>query len=311
MTTPHITKPCCTLPDTRYSVQNCARALVHHQVRQESNAAQSLVPTLLLTISLLLPAVVLAKSPPVEQDAFEVSVSAGVVSGPAYLGADEYQTSILPNITVKYNDRWSASLRGIKYIGISEGGWSAGPVLSYDFGREERIDDNPFAIATDDSTDLIGLGDVDGTLQLGGFVEYEARSFVAKLELHRGLDGGHDGLLGEASISYRGQLVAAGRSAFYSIGPAFAFGDDAYNSAFFDTSESQSVASGLSQFDADGGVSSFGLHGSVIMPLSKTISIVGFGQYDQLIGDVADSSIVTERGSRDQVTTGIFVNYRF
>ncbi|MFK8080088.1 MAG: MipA/OmpV family protein [Granulosicoccus sp.] len=254
---------------------------------------------------------VMAQERSPEHDAFEITLSAGVVSAPAYRGSDDYQVSVLPNVTLKYQDRLSVSFRGIKYSAISRGGWVAGPVLSYDFGREEEIDDNPFAISTDDSTDLIGLGDVDGTLQLGGFIEYEIRSLSAKLELHQGLDGGHDGLFGEASISYRGQLTAVGRPAFYSIGPALSFADDAYNSAFFDISSVQSEASGLSPFNAEGGISSFGLHASLFMPLSQTTSLVAFGQYDQLAGDVADSSIVTERGSKDQVTTGFFVNYRF
>ncbi|MFK7856891.1 MAG: MipA/OmpV family protein [Granulosicoccus sp.] len=271
------------------------------------NAAASVM----LFTSFLLPEVALAQEGPAEGDSFVITIGAGVVSAPAYLGGDDYQTSVLPNLTLDYKDRLSVSFRGIKYTVISDNGWVAGPVLSYDFGREERIDDNPFAISTDDTTDLVGLGDIDATLQLGSFLEYETRSFVAKLELHQGIDGGHDGLFGEAGISYRGQLSAIGRPAFYSIGPAMSFGNDAYNSTFFDTSAIQAEASGLGQFDADGGVNSFGLHTSIFMPLSKTLSLVGFAQYDQLTGDVADSSIVSERGSKDQVTTGFFVNYRF
>ncbi|MFK7993077.1 MAG: MipA/OmpV family protein [Granulosicoccus sp.] len=266
---------------------------------------------LMLGVLLILSGNVHAQGKQDTQAGLEVTVSAGVLSAPAYLGGDEYQTSVIPNVTLKYADRWSASLRGIRYVALSDNGWQAGPLLSYDFGREERIDDNPFAISSESSTDLIGLGDIDGTLELGGFVEYEARAFSAKLELIQGVDGGHDGLSGKASVSYRGQFNVLGPPAFYSIGPALSFGDDAYNSTFFDTSAAQSVASGISQYDADGGVNSIGLHSSVFMPLTRATSIVGFLQYDELTGDVAESSLVTERGTTNQVTTGLFLNYRF
>lgn len=280
------------------------------QTEHQYNLLQSFRPLMLL-VSLALPSVTLAQEIQPEKDAFDITLSLGVISAPVFLGADDYQTSMLPNLTLNYRDRWSASLRSIKYTAISKESWTAGPVLSYDFGRDERPDDGPFAISSNTTIDLVGVGDIDGTLQLGVFLEYEARSYIAKLELHQGVDGGHDGVFGETSISYRGQFTAVYRQAFYSIGPVLSFGNDGYYSTFFDISASQSAASGLSQFDANGGISSFGLHTSIIVPLAQKISLIGFAQYDQLAGDVADSSIVTERGSEEQLAAGILVNYRF
>jgi len=89
------------------------------------------------------------------------------------------------------------------------------------------------------------------------------------------------------------------------------FADDAYNSAYFDVSALQSAASGISQYNAEGGINSYGLSMSLMMPVSQTTSLVGFVDYEQLTGDVGGSSIVQERGSQDQVRVGVFLNYKF
>ncbi|MFK7891327.1 MAG: MipA/OmpV family protein [Granulosicoccus sp.] len=268
---------------------------------------------LIFTATIAFPVGVLAQdqSDNRKQAMLKWSLGAGVVSAPSYKGDDDYQASIFPNVTISYGGRIKASLRGIEYIAFVRDGWNAGVVLAYDRGRDERPDNNPFAITDNASNDLVGLGDIDGTVQLGGFWEYKTRSFGAKIELHQGVDGGHDGLEGEVSINYRGKLTATGRSVFFSIGPAIAFGDDAYNSTFFDVSASQSTASGIGQYNAEGGVYSFGVHASTMMPLTKNIAVVGIAEYDQLAGDVGDSTIVSERGSKDQITAGVFINYRF
>ncbi len=270
-----------------------------------------MVPTAIFIASITLPASALAESSENKQQGFQVSLGAGLTMAPTYLGDDDYQTNAFPNISLSYNDRLKISLRGIEYVAISQDGWSAGPVLSYDFGRDENPDDSPFAISGDTTTDLVGLGDIDGTVQLGGFVEYKARSFAAKIDLRQGLDGGHDGLFGDASVSYLGQLSALERTAFFTIGPSLSFGDDAYNSTFFDVTAAQSLASGISQYDADAGLNSFGVHATVMVPITDTVSLVGFAKYDKLTGDVGDSSIVNERGSKNQMSTGFFVNYTF
>lgn len=239
------------------------------------------------------------------------TISAGVISSPTFLGDDEQQISVFPNITLSYGDRFTASLDGVRYTVFSQGGFSAGVVGAYDFGRDEDPDDNPFVVDSSDSTDLVGLGDIDGTIELGGFVEYEAQQFSARLELRQGVDGGHDGLYGEAELKYNGSFEIGQAPIFFSVGPVITFGDDAYNSTFFDVSAAQSAASGLSQFDAGGGINSYGLHASAVLPLSESTSLVGFVNYDQLAGDIADSSIVQERGSENQTTVGLLLSYSF
>ncbi|MEM9229378.1 MAG: MipA/OmpV family protein [Pseudomonadota bacterium] len=270
------------------------------------------VTAITLGFSLIVPSAVLAQRlDDDDQAGLRFTVSAGVISAPTFLGDDEQQTSVVPNITLSYGDRFTAGLDGVRYTVFSRGGFNAGIVGAYHFGRDENPDDNPFVVSGGDTTDLVGLGDIDGTFELGGFVEYEAEQFSARLELRQGIDGGHDGLYGEAEVMYNGSFNAFERPVFFSVGPAIAFGDDAYNSTFFDVSAAQSAASGISQFDAGGGLISYGLHATAVVPLSERTSLVGFVNYDQLTGDVGDSSIVQERGSENQSTVGMFLDYTF
>lgn len=257
------------------------------------------IVTLTVGTVLLLPTGVLADE---HGQGWSYSIGAGAIYAPTFLGDDDYEAQAVPNVRVTYGDRFEASLGGIRYNALSGGPWRAGPVLSYDFGRDED---------SGDTNDLLGLGDIDGTIELGGFVAYEADRFSAKLEIRQGVDGGHDGITGEAEIAYRGTFNAFARPAFFTVGPAVSFGDTAFNSAFFDVDAAQSAASGISQFDAGGGINSYGLHAMAVVPLSDKTALVGFVEYDQLSGDVGGSSIVNERGSKAQTTAGIFITYSF
>lgn len=243
-----------------------------------------------------------------QNQGWQVSLSAGAVYNPIYLGDDDYQISVFPNLTVQYDDLLTASIQGIEVNAINSDGFKAGPVARFNFGRDED-GGNPLGLGGG-TDDLIGLGDVDFTVELGGFAEYSVGNFSAKVELRQGVNG-HEGFVGDAELKYGSTFDAFGRTGFFSLGPEMAFGDKKFNSAFFDVNAAQSIASGLSQYDAGGGINSYGFHGSVVVPISDRFSVIGFAGYDQLSGDIADSSLVQERGSEDQAIAGIMLNYRF
>ncbi|MDF1761945.1 MAG: MipA/OmpV family protein [Oleibacter sp.] len=245
-----------------------------------------------------------------KSDDLKIILGAGSISAPTYLGDDANQISVFPNISVNYRERFKASIRGIEYVVISNSHWQIGPIIKYDFGRNEDSS-SPFTLSNDDSSDLEGLGDIGGTLELGAIADYKGGPFVAKLELRKGILGGHSGYLGEASVGLRARTSVFNRLTFISVGPAISFADSSYNSEFFDVSTAQSSKSGISQYDAGAGLNSVGLRFIGIMPLSRKTSLFGFLNYDHLTGDVGDSTIVSERGSKDQIRAGLFFNYSF
>jgi len=238
---------------------------------------------------------------------WEYAIAAGAIYTPNYLGDDHYRLNLFPDFSVRYKKRFSASFfEGIAYNLVITDNWRVGPIIKYDFGRDED-NDSPLALG-DETDDLQGLGDVDGTFEIGGFVEYSFAGFTTNFEARQAIDG-HDGLLAEVELKFSGKLPASGRPVLYSIGPKITYADASYNGAFFDVSPSQSAASGLAQFEADSGFNSYGLHGSLFMPLKNQITLIAFGGYDRLDGDIADSPLVRQRGSKDQWIAGILLSY--
>jgi len=247
---------------------------------------------------------------PAQNEGWQYTVGTGVMLSPSYLGDDAYQVSALPNVQVKYNDTFFASVQeGAGYNVINTENWRAGPIVRYQFSRDED-GEAPFQISGDDTRDLRGLGDVDGTIEIGGYIEYKINPLSAKLELRQGL-GGHEGMIGSLSGAYKTQTHFLNYPMFVSVGPEIAFADEDYHQAYFNVNAVQSAASGLPRYDADSGVLTYTVNGTAVAPITENVSAVFIARYGRLGEESGDSSLVRERGSKNQGTLGAFVNYSF
>ncbi|WP_342070867.1 MipA/OmpV family protein [Yoonia algicola] len=235
-----------------------------------------------------------------------------MVSAPSFLGSGETSVYALPNISVAIGDRLDVSLLdGVSYDVYKDDNLTAGAALTYDFGREDIPSDHALLLSSAPNSEIAGLGDIEETAEVGAYIEYIYGNMLATLEIRKGVDGGHDGIVGDVDVTYNAPVEIFGKQSVISFGPKASFSDDSYASTFFDVSAAQSAASGISEYDADGGLMSYGLHASAYVPLNQNVALVGFAAFDQLTGDVGDSSIVQERGSDEQVTAGLLINYTF
>ncbi len=244
-------------------------------------------------------------------DGWSLSVGAGALVSPTYEGDDDYRLSLLPNIQIAYGDRFFASVQdGVGYNVVNGERLRAGPIARIKFSRDAD-GSQPFAIAGDRTTDLIGIGDVSTTIELGGFAEFDIGPLTASVEARQAVNG-HDGFVADAGLRYGGRIFAFGPPIIYSFGPRLKIVDDSYNDAYFGVTPAQSLASGLPVFDADGGVHSFGAGATFILPLSRDnkMSAVFIAGYDRLTGDAGDAPLVQLRGSRNQAAVGLFFSYR-
>ncbi len=238
-----------------------------------------------------------------------LTLGAGALTAPTYEGDDSYRVSILPNIQVTYGDDFFASVQeGVGYRFINEDTLRVGPIGRLKFSRGED-GDQPFAVTGEDTTDLRGLGEVDTTFELGGFVEYEIGGVTLGAEARKAVSG-HDGAVLDLDVSWSGRSMAFGPPLIWSFGPRVRVVDDTYKTAYFGVTPAQSAAAGLPVYTAGGGVYSYGLGGTAILPLDDRWTLVAFASYEKLAGDAADSPLVQLRGSEDQATLGIFVSYR-
>lgn len=244
-----------------------------------------------------------------QQNNWKFTLGAGSLYKPAFVGSKDYQAMALPNIKVEYKDRFFASPMEMGYNVTNSNGWRVGPIIKLDMGRKEN-DDNPFRIAGKKTNALRGLGNIDATPELGGFVEYNFEPFNYTLELRQGVSG-HKGFVGETGLNYMGFTKQLGKPIMYAFGPRATFADSTYNNAYFGINQKQSANSGLARYSADFGLVSYGIGGFVAMSVSKSISVGVIVGYDRLGSEAADSPLIKERGDKNQFVGGVRINYEF
>lgn len=246
------------------------------------------------------------------QDGWRFTVGAGAMYAPTFEGDDDYRLSILPNFRITYGERFFASIQeGVGYRVINETSWRAGPIMKFRFGRDED-GSQPFAVTGEDSTDLLGLGDVDASVELGGFVEYDFGALTLGIEARQAVTG-HEGFVADLSASWSGRTQMENAFLIWSVGPRVRFVDDNYNATYFGVTPAQAIASGLGIYQADGGLHSYGVSASVIVPMTQDgrWAAILIGSFDRLEGDAAASPLVQQRGEENQAMIGLFFSREF
>lgn len=244
-----------------------------------------------------------AAAQPAPRDGLSLTLGGGALAFPAYPGGSRARFLPLPFIEAGYAETVFLSFPEIarvdvpRALGLQADGFSAGPLARFRFGRRER----------DDSRDLRGLGNVPGTVELGGFAAYRlGGGFSLRGNLTRGA-GGHDGVVADVALGYARRVGPVLLAA--SAGPSIV--DGTYNRAFYGVDARQAARSGRPAYRPGGGVERVSLNLVGNLPLNDRWGLTGFGSYGRLLGDAADSPIVTGRGgSPDQFAAGLFLTWR-
>jgi outer membrane protein len=162
-------------------------------------------------------------------------------------------------------------------------------------------------------TALNGLGNVNFAVQAGGFAEYWPVPWLRlHTELRQGF-GGETGLTGDAFLD---AVVPFGQFR-WSGGPRVTLQTAAAVSPYFSITQAQSTGStvaglaALPVYNASGGLYSYGAGTQLEYFFNPQWSAHGFTEYERLTGSVADSPLVTQRGSPNQFTFGLGATYSF
>lgn len=238
-----------------------------------------------------------------------VLLGGGVVSTPAFRGSDDYQMNAPPFVMIRYRDVFEISLnRGARYNLFRGENFKAGPITRPDFGRRED-GDNIFRVAGPTSDALIGMGDIGETIEIGGFASYAFEPFTATFELRQAVTG-HSGFVGRIGIEYEQRFEPFGGVVILQIEPELRFAGDTFTRSYFGVSADQSAKTGYAPYHSGGGIYSYGIGATVIVPLSERFFTAFVANYDDLVGDARNSPFVLDSGSVDQSTLGFFVAYR-
>ena len=237
--------------------------------------------------------------PPPSSD-WTISLGAEGRLEPSFQGANNYVFRPYPLFDVRRAgtpERFHAPRDGIG-VGLIEGSnFEIGPVGVLRFPRKEK----------DDSA-LRGLGDVPWAVELGLFAEYWWVPWLrSRVEVRQGFHGHHgttSDLMVDAVVPVSGQLTLSG-------GPRMTLATSSAISPYFSVDAAQSLASGLPQFEAKGGIYSVGAGAQARYRWTPEWATHAFVEYERLTGDAANSPLVVQRGSANQFTVGVGVARSF
>jgi outer membrane scaffolding protein for murein synthesis (MipA/OmpV family) len=226
-----------------------------------------------------------------------VTARGNVVASPKYPGSDEFSWVGFPSFKVRRAgtpDTFGAPDDPASMALIRSGGLRMGPSFRY-IGSRSPSDD----------VELTGLAKVPWTLEAGAFVEYWPTEFLrGRVDVRYGFHG-HEGVV--ADFAADGFMRFAQWT--FSAGPRMKIASSNYQEAYF--SVPALSPSLLPTYSAGAGVNSLGLAGSATFQFNPQWALTGYVRWDRLIGDAADSPIVTQTGSANQWTFGGIIAYSF
>lgn len=230
----------------------------------------------------------------------------GAASTPDFEGSSDYQ--IVPFITSHLHSGWlNFEFQGLTArLHLKPPSWyETGVSLNYRFGRDSNLENT-----------VVGqLKEIDDTVEVGGFfrielddqfLKHDSVEFLAEAFTDTG--SVHGGNIATLSASY---TLSPSKQWRYQLEVETTYADDDYMDTYFGVDTANASLSGLPHFDANSGFKDIGLNLNVTHFFNKKLGILGRVGYKHLIGDAADSPIVTEQGNADQFFGGLSLLYAF
>ena len=187
--------------------------------------------------------------------------------------------------------------------------FDAGPIVGFRRERTGKVKD-----------DLVNaLPDRDTAIELGGFVgatfhgltnPYDQLSL--RVDVLRDVAGAHKSTIVSPAIDFATPLSTR---TYVGLSLSADFVAGRYAEYYYSISPAEGLAAGLPAYDADGGMKNWKLtallNQSISGDLLNGVSIFGGGTYGRLVGDIARSPIVDDRGSRSQWQAVLGLAYTF
>ncbi|MCF6325224.1 MAG: MipA/OmpV family protein [Gammaproteobacteria bacterium] len=247
---------------------------------------------------------------------FQAKTGVGIGPVPEYEGSDDYAATGLPLIEIRKPGVFF--VKGAS-INTNDGLASAGlTLLHFSYSEESRhrvqLVMGPLVRAyrgrdESDNDILNGLGDIDQSVGVGGFIALSTGAWLVNLSVSpQDVGNDTDGTLATFDIGY---TVSIKNRLQLTTGLSTSWADDDYIQGYFGVSDAQAIRSGLSRFDITSGFKDTGIQMKASYAISPRWSLEGQIGYWRLLNDAADSPIVKDAGSADQVRGLIGLSYQF
>jgi MipA family protein len=229
-----------------------------------------------------------------------LTVGAAGFTAPAFEGSRRYILTGVPIISLGKRGKEAPFVSrndNISFAFVDTGTFSAGAVGKLVMPRDAA-----------DHPELAGLSNVPFGVEVGAFAEvYPVEWLRLRGEVRRGIRA-HEGFVGNVQVDAFADVTESVR---VSAGPRLSFANATYMDAYYGVSAAEAAASGLTAYNPGGGIKSAGIGGAVDWRMTDKVTTSVFGEYSRLMGPAANSSIVTQRGSKNQFMLGLSATYRF
>jgi Outer membrane protein V len=245
-----------------------------------------------------------------------ITVGVGGIYGPSYDGSDDYVFSPVPIVQgqvkgVGINPRaGGVALDFIPDAPDARIGFSLGPVAGVTFNRNRQIKD-PVVRAAGKLDAAIEVGVNGGVTAYKLLNDYD--SLTLSTDVKWDVNGAYKGMTWVPSISY---VTPVSKAVLVTLNVSAHHADDKYARYYYSVTPAQSAASGLPQYEADGGWDSVSTGMLVGWDLSGDLRDGGFavfaiGSYSRMLGDGKRTPYTSLRGEADQWLAGAGVAYTF
>ncbi len=156
------------------------------------------------------------------------------------------------------------------------------------------------------SHELEGMRNIGWAAESGGFLNVWPTPWMRiRIEALKGLVA-EDGLL----VNTAADLVTHQGPWMFSIGPRFSWADDHYNGTYFGITPGEALAGHrYSAYQANGGPAFAGLSAAAEVKVSPRWRLTLNGTYHRLLSDEANSPLVRQGGTADQVAIASGVRF--
>ena len=251
-------------------------------------------------------------------DGDSITIGAGGVYLPDYEGSDDYRFTAAPGAIGSYKG-FNFTLAGNRFS-LDLVPNAGGPGVDVQFGPIGVVNFNRSSVDSIDDRRVRALGELDTAIELGGYLgigktgvitsDYDRLSF--SVSYRQDVNGAHKGAIIQPTVNY---LTPLSTKAAVGLFASAEIVEDDYADYYFTVTPTQSLASGLPAYRAEGGLKNYtlGLLGTYALTgdLLQGFKIVAGGTYARLVRDFGDSPVTSVAGKRSQWLGTVGLAYTF
>ena len=225
-----------------------------------------------------------------------VNVGLSTLSAPKYEGSSKSVSRIMPFFNLKYKNITFNPVMGLNVNFLDNQDWLLSYGLGFNFGRDPESDVN-----------LNGLKKVNSTFEPKLKAKYKNKYYSIASEISYDLlKRGHKGAYLKTSFNTGFPLIKL--KTFIIPSFSFTYADKTYLNNFFGVDDRENLSSGYSKYILESGIKNISASLMVIYNLNDRISINSNLIYKRLVGQVANSPLVSKS---DGISTIFSIVYKY